>query len=547
MEDTALSRIAPERLVDEELLVIRESVALLSKSQDEPFVIREILHLLSELLGLNRGRVVLPDPETGELRIAHAYGLTQEEMARGKYLPGEGITGRVMTGGQTAIVQDVDAEPLFLFRAVTREDLPRETVSYIALPLEQGGITIGVLGVHRLRERPRPLARDLQVLKIAATLITHVILVNEFIRERTSRLESENRELKWALTKDHSTFGSFGIVGESLQLRRALRQIEQVAQTEATVLLLGESGTGKELFARALHLSSPRRDAPFVKVNCGAIPENLVESELFGYEKGAFTGATGSRPGYFEQADGGTLFLDEVGDLPLAMQVKLLRVLQEHSIQRIGARKEVPVNVRIVAATNQDLQRQVSQGKFRLDLFYRLNVIPVRLPALRERNEDIRHLVRYYLNQINQGYQRNVNIAPAAMQRLIDHPWPGNIRQLRNVLERLALLAEDSIISEAEVSHVLHSESNNTLLDPHPFAPALPHHTAGEPRVRAYHSVQESDRAALETALRDSNGNKSRAAQSLNMTLRQFNYRLKILGISAGRGKAGLGETGEVV
>jgi Nif-specific regulatory protein len=533
MED--MPRITQERLVDEELLVVREAVALLGKSQDEAHVVREILHLLSEFLGLNRGRVVLPDPETGELRIVHAYGLTQDEVARGKYLPGEGITGRVMTSGQTAIVQDVDAEPLFLFRAVARENLPPETVSYIALPLEQGGRVIGVLGVHRLRERPRPLARDQQVLKIAATLITHVILLNEFIRERTSRLESENRELKWALTKDMSTYGSFGIVGESLQLRRALKQIEQVAQSEATVLLLGESGTGKELFARALHLSSQRRDAPFVKVNCGAIPENLVESELFGYEKGAFTGAVGSRPGYFEQADNGTLFLDEVGDLPLAMQVKLLRVLQEHSIQRIGARKEVPVNVRIVAATNQDLQLLVSQGKFRLDLFYRLNVIPVRLPALRERAEDIRHLVRYYLNQLDQGYQRNVNITPEAMLRLTDHPWPGNIRQLRNVLERLILLAENATIGEKEVMAVLQAETHSEmqmLTPPPPSFAAAPMANPTSASVRAYHPVQESDRAAIEAALLETNGNKSRAAQKLGLTLRQFNYRMQVMGIA---------------
>jgi Nif-specific regulatory protein len=533
MED--MPRITQERLVDEELLVVREAVALLGKSQDEAHVVREILHLLSEFLGLNRGRVVLPDPETGELRIVHAYGLTQDEVARGKYLPGEGITGRVMTSGQTAIVQDVDAEPLFLFRAVARENLPPETVSYIALPLEQGGRVIGVLGVHRLRERPRPLARDEQVLKIAATLITHVILLNEFIRERTSRLESENRELKWALTKDMSTYGSFGIVGESLQLRRALKQIEQVAQSEATVLLLGESGTGKELFARALHLSSQRRDAPFVKVNCGAIPENLVESELFGYEKGAFTGAVGSRPGYFEQADNGTLFLDEVGDLPLAMQVKLLRVLQEHSIQRIGARKEVPVNVRIVAATNQDLQLLVSQGKFRLDLFYRLNVIPVRLPALRERAEDIRHLVRYYLNQLDQGYQRNVNITPEAMLRLTDHPWPGNIRQLRNVLERLILLAENATIGEKEVMAVLQAETHSEmqmLTPPPPSFAAAPTANPTSASVRAYHPVQESDRAAIEAALLETNGNKSRAAQKLGLTLRQFNYRMQVMGIA---------------
>jgi Nif-specific regulatory protein len=542
MEET--SRITQERLVDEELLVVREAVALLGKSQDEAHVVREILHLLSEFLGLNRGRVVLPDPETGELRIVHAYGLTQDEIARGKYLPGEGITGRVMTGGQTAIVQDVDAEPLFLFRAVARENLPPETVSFIALPLEQGGLVIGVLGVHRLRERPRPLARDQQVLKIAATLITHVILLNEFIRERTGRLESENRELKWALTKDLSTYGSFGIVGESLQLRRALKQIEQVAQSEATVLLLGESGTGKELFARALHLSSQRRDAPFVKVNCGAIPENLVESELFGYEKGAFTGAIGSRPGYFEQADNGTLFLDEVGDLPLAMQVKLLRVLQEHSIQRIGARKEVPVNVRIVAATNQDLQLLVSQGKFRLDLFYRLNVIPVRLPALRERADDIRHLVRYYLNQLDQGYQRNVNITPEAMQRLSDHPWPGNIRQLRNVLERLILLAENATIGEREVSAVLLAETHSQMQIQMPSPPTPPAFAsppmsgiASPPAagVRAYHPVQESDRAAIEAALAETSGNKSRAAQKLGLTLRQFNYRMQVMGIETAR------------
>jgi len=534
MSDTPSPALPQEHLVNEELLVIREAVALLGKSLDEAYVLREILHLLSEFLGLNRGRVIRPDPATGELVITHAYGLTREEMQRGRYRIGEGITGRVMETGETVIIQDVDAEPEFLFRAVDRKRLPGETVSFIALPIEQAGRIIGVLGVHRLRDRPRPLARDQQMLKIAATLIAHVILVNEFVQERTARLESENRELKWALAKDATTYGTYGIVGESLLLKRALKQIEQVAQTDATVLLLGESGTGKELFARALHMSSARRDGPFVKVNCGAIPENLFESELFGHEKGAFTGATSARPGYFEQAEGGTLFLDEVGDLPLAMQVKLLRVLQEHSIQRIGARKEVPVDVRIVAATNQDLQHLVSQGVFRLDLYYRLNVIPVRLPALRERPEDVRHLVRYYLNQLNQGYQRNVNITHEAMDRLALYPWPGNIRQLRNVLERLALLAEGSFITEAEVDAVMQSETQ-----PQPVAVAVPFQrqtpAVAHPPVRPYHPVRESDREAIEAALREYNGNKSRAAQSLHMTLRQFNYRLKVLGIAADR------------
>jgi Nif-specific regulatory protein len=221
------------------------------------------------------------------------------------------------------------------------------------------------------------------------------------------------------------------------------------------------------------------------------------------------------------------------------MQVKLLRVLQEHSIQRIGARKEVPVNVRIVAATNQDLQLLVSQGKFRLDLFYRLNVIPVRLPALRERAEDIRHLVRYYLNQLDQGYQRNVNITPEAMQRLTDHPWPGNIRQLRNVLERLILLAEGATISEKEVMAVLQAESHSQMqmqAPPQNGLTALPTPAmSSNGGVRAYHPVQESDRAAIETALLETGGNKSRAAQKLGLTLRQFNYRMQVMGIAAGK------------
>jgi Nif-specific regulatory protein len=525
--DVGNSRTEPEILVDEELLVIREASALMGKSPDQHFVIREILHLLSELLGLNRGRVVLPDAESGMLRIAHAYGLSQTEIKRGQFSPGEGITGRVMQTGQMVIIQDIDSEPEFLFRTVVRDQLPHETVSYIAMPIEQGGKVLGVLGVHRLRDRPRPLARDLQMLKIAATLIAQVIMLNRYIQEHTAHLESENRELKWALNKNPSSLGLFGIVGESMPLRRALKQIEQVAQTDATVLLLGESGTGKELFARALHLSSARRDFPFIKVNCGAIPENLFESELFGYEKGAFTGATSSRPGYFEQANNGTIFLDEIGDMPLAMQVKLLRVLQENTIQRVGARREAAINVRIVTATNQDLQQSVSRGKFRLDLFYRINVIPVRLPTLQERPEDIRHLVRYYLNQINQSYQRNVNITPDALEQLAAYSWPGNVRQLRNVLERLALLSENRLISATEAASVIASEAMNESAT-RPVAEIEATLPGG---LRAYQSVQTSDRASIVQALAMSNGNKSRAAQQLGMTLRQLNYRIQRLGI----------------
>ena len=524
---TTSSRLPAEILIDEELLVIREASALMGKSPDQHYVIREILHLLSELLGLNRGRVVLPSGDRGELRIAHAYGLSAQEIKHGHFQPDEGITGQVMQSGQMAIVQDIDNEPAFLFRSVTRERLPHETVSFIALPVQQGGQILGVLGVHRLRDRPRPLARDLQILKIAATLIAQVILLNRYIEDRTARLESENRELKWALNKDSASPCAYGIVGESMPLRRALKQVEQVAQTDATVLLLGESGTGKELFARALHLSSARRDHPFIKVNCGAIPENLFESELFGYEKGAFTGATSSRPGYFEQANNGSLFLDEIGDMPLAMQVKLLRVLQENTIQRVGARRETSINVRIVAATNQDLQQLVSQGKFRLDLFYRLNVIPVRLPSLQERPDDIRHLVRCHLNQINQIYQRNVNITPEGLAQLTAYAWPGNVRQLRNVLERLALLSENGLISAAEAAAVIGNETVSESM----ARPLVEVRAAIVGGLRPYHAVQAGERDSIVQALASCNGNKSRAAQQMGMTLRQMNYRIQRLDI----------------
>lgn len=516
-------RAMREDLREEEFLLQREIGKLLGKSLDQDLVIREILHLLSELLGLNRGRVVLHDPRQGDYCIQYAYGLTREEMARGRYRAGEGVTGQVIRTGEIAIVQDIDEEPGYLQRAVDRDHLPRETVSYIAMPLLQEGRIIGALGVHRLRHRARALADDLQILKLVSTLVAQTLRLNKLVREQTVRLEQENQALRHVLERQTPAMGAYGIVGESAALHRVFRHIEQVSTTNATVLLLGESGTGKELFARALHLMSSRRDAPFVKVNCGAIPENLFESELFGYEKGAFTGANANRPGRFEQANGGTLFLDEIGDLPLPMQVKLLRTLQERTVERIGGRKEIAIDVRIVAATNLDLQERIREGRFRLDLYYRLNVIPIHLPALRDRREDIPPLVRYHLNQINQAYQRNVNLSPEALKRLADYPWPGNIRQLRNILERLAVMADGTLIQPAAVEQVLGGEFLTSVLEaPEPSRAALA-------TVRDYQLVQQSDRERIEWALAQTRGNKSRAAQLLHMTLRQLNYRMKLL------------------
>ena len=389
---------APTDWHAQELLLMREVMKLVGRSLAPAFVLREMLHLMSELLGLNRGRMVLADEvANGAERTAsvrHAYGLTADEAARGVFRWGEGITGRVLASGLPAIVQDVDAEPLFLFRTVSRADLPPQTVAYLALPIELNGVTIGVLGCHRIRSRQRHLSDDLAVLRILATLAGQLLQLEQLVAEERRQLTARNEALERAL---ESASARYGLIGRS------------------PALLQGESGTGKELFARAVHLASGRRDQPFIKVNCSAIPDTLFESELFGHERGAFTGAHSARPGWFEQAHGGTIFLDEIGELPLALQAKLLRTLQEGTLVRLGGQREIRIDVRLVAATNRDL-------------------------AL------------HFASRANQAHQRKVYLAADALERL---DWPGNIRELGNVIERLVLLVDDGVVHAGDLSRFL--------------------------------------------------------------------------------------------
>lgn len=525
----------------QELLLMREVMKLVGRSLAPAFVLREMLHLMSELLGLNRGRMVLADEATaGQTRdqrtasIRHAYGLTAGQVASGVYRWGEGITGRVLATGLPAIVQDVDAEPLFLFRCVPRSQLPPQTVAFIALPIEVNGATIGVLACHRIRSRQRHLNDDLALLRILATLAGQLLQLEQLVAEETRQLEERNAALARAL--DTST-ARYGLIGRSPALLQALGELERVSQSQATVLLLGESGTGKELFARAVHLASGRHDQPFIKVNCSAIPDTLFESELFGYERGAFTGANTARAGWFEQANGGTIFLDEIGELPLAMQSKLLRTLQEGTLVRLGGTREVKVNVRLVAATNRDLARDVQTGQFRQDLYYRLNVIPIRLPSLRERREDIRALALHFVNRANQAHERNVHLAPDAMARLETHDWPGNIRELGNLIERLVLLTDHTRVTAVALERFMPESSPpapgavNALENPRASAPPTVTGPAPDALVRDYQSANSHTAEHLRKALEQHQGNQSRAAQSLGLTLRQFSYRLRKAGL----------------
>ena len=522
----------------QEMLLLQQVMALAGREPDPGPALQEMLHLLSELLGLNRGRIVLLDAAGRHGEIRYAYGLTREEVARGRYGLHEGITGRVLATGQLMVCQNIDRDPLFLGRMVARSRLPEGPVSFIAQPIRVAERTLGVLACHRIRRRPRPLADDLQILQLLAACAGQLLQLHAQMQARTESLQQQNQLLSRALA---SSASRYGIVGSSPRLLQAVTELEQVSDSTASVLLLGESGTGKELFARALHLASPRREAPFIKVNCAAIPETLFESELFGYEKGAFTGAHARRQGSFEQADGGTLFLDEIGELPLAMQTKLLRTLQEGSITRLGGKSEIPIDVRLVAATNRRLEDEVARGAFRQDLYYRLNVIPIRLPSLAERSGDIPALALHHLNRVNQANQRNVHLTSAALERLKAYSWPGNIRELGNVIERMVLLTDRTALEAEDVERFLPGDSDGHIGTAFPTAEVGDeadvaaggiHPDATAANVRPYVPATSHSPEALCHALRRSGGNKTRAAQLLGLTPRQFSYRWNKLGLA---------------
>ncbi|HWR52475.1 MAG TPA: sigma-54 dependent transcriptional regulator, partial [Bryobacteraceae bacterium] len=311
------------------------------------------------------------------------------------------------------------------------------------------------------------------------------------------------------------------IIGRSGSMREIFETIDRVAATRATVLLAGETGTGKDLIARAIHFHSPRRDRPFVKINCSALPENLMESELFGYEKGAFTGANAAKPGKFEQADTGTVFLDEIGDVPASVQVKLLRILQEREFERLGSNKTRHIDVRIIAATNADLRAALEQGTFREDLYYRLNVVPVDIPPLRERKEDIPFLAEHFVRRLAPANGSPVeSISEEAIQRLMSYHWPGNVRELENVIERSLVLCSGTRL-----------EASDIRLDTSPRAPRA--QSGGPVFLPEGMTLDEYEQAIIREALRRSEGNKSHAARLLGLTRNALRYRLTQMGIES--------------
>lgn len=495
-----------------ELFALFEVSKILSSSFDLKDNLYQAMKLLSDHLDMRRGTVTLLDPKTGELRIEIAYGLTPEQIARGRYKIGEGIVGKVVEIGSPMVVPDIGKEPLFLNR--TKARIQKNNISFLCVPIKFKEEILGVLSVDRLFDESVSFEEDLRVLEIVATLIAQAIKLYQAFYEEKSKREELEHELK---EKYHFQ----NIIYASSSMKEIIKTALKIAPTKATVILRGESGTGKELLARAIHFNSPRLKKPFIAINCAAIPETLLEAELFGFEKGSFTGAYASKKGKFELADGGTLFLDEIGDLTLSLQAKLLRVLQEQSFERLGGTKVLKVDVRIIAATNKNLEEMVKRGEFREDLYWRLNVVPIFIPPLREHKEDIPLLVNHFLKKFNKIYRKKIKITPEAIEKLLDYPFPGNVRELENLIERLILLSEKTLIEIEDIEKFLYSKNLNLS------EKAFPEKEPSWKSKSLLSELEEIEKEKILKALMKCNFNQSKAAKLLGMTRRQLSYRLQ--------------------
>lgn len=429
---------------EQELDILAKIGQILGEGTELKQVFQRAMQVLSQELGIQRATLVLWDEASEQYRIIAAVGLSEEEIARGRYQLGEGVTGTVLATGETRIIPDIARHPDFLNRTQSRamSDNGGSTsgpIAFICVPVNDGGRHVGAIGVDQPYDDDEALEAGARLLRIIAGSIAQTIRIHNLVQIEKNKLLEETAQLKDNLRRKYK-FDN--IIGSSPAMLDVLATIAQVATSRATVLIQGETGCGKELIAKAIHFNSPRHEKPLIRVNCGALSTQLLESELFGHVKGAFTGAIKDKIGRFEAADGGTIFLDEIGTMDPQMQVKLLRVLQERELERVGDHHSVRVDVRVIAATNLDLEEEVRKGSFREDLYYRLNVVAVHLPSLRGRREDIPRLVDHFLDRYNAENNRNLSkTSREVLNALMRYPWPGNVRELENAIERAVVLS----------------------------------------------------------------------------------------------------------
>ena len=517
-----------------ELQALYQISQLIGSALDIKKTLSEVLQILHETLRMERATLVLQEEGGEHLSIAASYGLSKEEEKRGIYRLGEGVIGRIFQSAFPFVVPDIHSEPLFLNRTGARANLPKGEISFLGVPVMLPEGPVGVLSVDRLFDQEISSEEDIRFLTVVAMLIAQFLRLHKTVSLKQQVLVEENLLLKKEL---RSRYNQHNIIGQCKRIQDVYNYIDKVAPSRATALLLGESGTGKELVARAIHQASPRADKPFIKINCAALPENLLESELLGHEKGAFTGAANLKKGRFELADGGTIFLDEVGELPLPLQAKLLRVLQEQMFERLGGTQTITVNVRVIAATNRSLEECVEQGTFRADLFYRLNVVPVVLPPLRDRREDIPLLLDHFLQESNRMNTREVRLSSSVVQLLCGYSWPGNVRELQNLIERLVIMADsDTIVARELPSYITAEPETKGSVAPSCRIEATntgrAELTSGPlPGNSTHKSLKDMEKEEVVAALRRHGWVQARAARELGLTQRQMGYRIKKYGI----------------
>jgi len=497
----------------QELEALYKISQIIASADRQRQMLAEVLDTLHESLDMMRGTIVLLSPAARELLIEVAHNLSPGQRGEVRYRIDEGITGRVVKTGKPAIIPKVSQEPEFLDRLHKRQKTTQHEISFICVPIGVDNEVAGALSVDRVFEESAELREDVRLLSIVASMIANDVKSRRLAEAQREVLREENLRLRSEL---EDRFRPENIIGNSNAMREVYSCIHQVAQSDTTVLIRGESGTGKELVAHAIHYSSLRAKGPFVKVNCAALSESLLESELFGHEKGAFTGAIQMRKGRIEEADGGTLFLDEIGDFSPTTQVKLLRVLQEREYERVGSNVTRKTNLRIIAATNSDLEEAVKQGAFRQDLYYRVNVFPIFLPPLRDRKDDILLLADCFVEQYAKIMNKDVRrISTPAINMMVSYHWPGNVRELENCIERAVLLSTDGVIHGHHLPPTLQtSDASDTI---------------GTGSLEERTNLFERD--IIVDALKRCHGNLSAAARDLGTTVRIVRYKVNTLDI----------------
>ncbi|MHC4560149.1 MAG: sigma 54-interacting transcriptional regulator [Planctomycetota bacterium] len=479
-----------------------------SESLDLEETLKSILKSFDTHLNLRRGTITLLDPETETINVIVAHGLSKKSRSLASYKVGEGITGLVVQSGKEIVVPDISKDPRFLHKTRSRKQREGKQVAFFCVPIKLEGKTIGTLSVDKQSDPKDDFEANIRLLNVISTMVAQAFKLNKLVESDRQQLREENVRLRREL-KTH--FNIHNMVGSSNAMKEVYQLIEQVSNSNATVLIRGESGTGKDLVAHAIHYNSLRADKPFVKVNCTALPDTLLESELFGHEKGAFTGAVERKLGRFERAHGGTIFLDEVGDFSVNLQVKLLQVIQFKEFERVGGLKTIKTNVRIVVATHKNLEEQIKEGLFREDLYYRVNVFPIYMPPLRERKDDIMLLADYFLEKIAAENNKDISrISTPAIEMLTRYHWPGNIRELENCIERAVLMCDGEVIRSEHLPPSLQMVKK----------------TESVTRRSLTEIIENKERELIVDALKKFGGQQRKAAKDLGITERILGYKI---------------------